>query len=83
MDQAEIPAMTELHDTYGKTIHTCQSQFPFRVFISSFMLTPDGLAGITGEYDTSPDFPMGPPKLMMSYVNDEQVPQDLVKERDE
>ena len=47
------------------------------------MLTPDGLAGITGEYDTSPDFPMGPPKLMMSYVNDEQVPQDLVNERDE
>jgi hypothetical protein len=25
MDQAEIPAMTELHDTYGKTVHTCKS----------------------------------------------------------
>ncbi|KAJ9121999.1 hypothetical protein QFC24_004582 [Naganishia onofrii] len=56
-DAAEIPAMTELQTTYGKTIHTWQ-------------------------YDIHPDFPLGPPQLMMAYTADEHVDQELLGARD-
>jgi hypothetical protein len=41
------------------------------------------IRGFVGQYDKYPDFPIGPPQLMMSYTNDGQVPQQMVKERDE
>ncbi|KAJ9095397.1 hypothetical protein QFC20_006679 [Naganishia adeliensis] len=56
-DTAEIPAMTELQTTYGKTIHTWQ-------------------------YDIHPDFPLGPPQLMMAYTADSQIDQGLLAARD-
>ncbi|KAF9000737.1 DUF1264-domain-containing protein [Cyathus striatus] len=37
----------------------------------------------TWAIDTSPDLPLGPPTLMMSYTSDDQVPHDLVRARDE
>jgi len=58
-DIAEQPAMLELQQTYGKTIHTWA-------------------------YDIYPDLPLGPPNLMMSYVDDHMAPPaELVKQRDE
>ncbi|GHJ88043.1 hypothetical protein NliqN6_4445 [Naganishia liquefaciens] len=56
-DTAEIPAMTELQTTYGKTTHTWQ-------------------------YDIHPDFPMGPPQLMMAYTADDHVDEALLASRD-
>ncbi|VDB84576.1 unnamed protein product [Peniophora sp. CBMAI 1063] len=37
----------------------------------------------TWQFDVHPDLPLGPPALMMSYTSDDQVPYDLVRERDE
>ena len=37
----------------------------------------------TWQFDKHPDLPLGPPALMMSYTADDQVPNDLVRERDE
>ena len=37
----------------------------------------------TWQFDIHPDLPLGPPTLMMSYTSDDQVPSDLVRERDE
>ncbi|CAL1704491.1 unnamed protein product [Somion occarium] len=58
-DLAEQPAMLELQQTYGKTIHTWA-------------------------YDIHPEFPIGPPNLMMAYTADGQgPPPDMLKIRDE
>jgi hypothetical protein len=99
MDQAEIPAMTELHDTYGKTVHTCESGVGIEEEMQrgkkkneqdemtsrerGVECLADRRYLFVGQYDKYPDFPMGPPQLMMSYTNDGQVPQQMVKERDE
>jgi len=38
----------------------------------------------TWAIDTSPDLPLGPPNLMMSYTSDDQgPPSEMVKQRDE
>ncbi|XP_006459208.1 hypothetical protein AGABI2DRAFT_201214 [Agaricus bisporus var. bisporus H97] len=37
----------------------------------------------TWPVDVSPELPLGPPSLMMAYTSDEQVPHELVRERDE
>jgi len=37
----------------------------------------------TWSIDTSPDLPLGPPALMMSFTGDGQVREDLVRSRDE
>lgn len=38
----------------------------------------------TWAFDIYPDFPLGPPHLMMSYTSDEQLPpREMVKARDE
>jgi hypothetical protein len=37
----------------------------------------------TWAFDIHPDLPLGPPNLMMSYTAPDQIPHDLVKERDE
>lgn len=81
MNQAEIPAMMELHDTYGKTIHTCTCS-PCCICAQKRDIADD-LGADLGQYDIHPDLPLGPPTLMMSYTSDEQVPKDLVKKRDE
>ncbi|KAJ8598004.1 DUF1264-domain-containing protein [Rhizopogon salebrosus TDB-379] len=57
-DTAEKPAMLELHQTYGKTIHTWA-------------------------YDESPELPLGPPQLMMSYTHDNQADDEAIRRRDE
>jgi hypothetical protein len=57
-DTAEKPAMLELHQTYGKTIHTWA-------------------------YDESPELPLGPPQLMMSYTHDNQAGDEAIRRRDE
>ncbi|TFK40102.1 DUF1264-domain-containing protein [Crucibulum laeve] len=57
-DVAEQPAMLELQQTYGKTIHTWA-------------------------IDISPDLPLGPPNLMMSYTAEDQIPHNMVRARDE
>lgn len=56
-DAAEQPAMLELHQTYGKTIHTWA-------------------------IDETPDLPLGPPHLMMSFTGPGQANPELVKARD-
>lgn len=70
--------MMELHDTYGKTIHTCMLSLTINE--PSVKLIP---SSPLGQYDIHPDLPLGPPTLMMSYTSDDQVPKDLVKKRDE
>jgi hypothetical protein len=52
-DQAEKDAMTELHKTYGKTIHTWS-------------------------FDSSPDLPLGPPKLMHGVTEKVPVSQSVI-----
>jgi len=37
----------------------------------------------TWQFDIHPDFPLGPPNLMMAYTRDSQLPPNLVKDRDE
>ncbi|EIN07441.1 DUF1264-domain-containing protein [Punctularia strigosozonata HHB-11173 SS5] len=37
----------------------------------------------TWAVDTSPDLPLGPPNLMMSYTGDGQAPADLIQARDQ
>lgn len=36
----------------------------------------------TWQFDIHPELPLGPPALMMSYTSDDQVPRELVRERD-
>ncbi len=55
---AERPAMLELQQTYGKTIHTWS-------------------------IDETPDLPLGPPQLMMSYTEPGQADPSIVRNRDE
>jgi hypothetical protein len=81
MSQAEIPAMIELHDTYGKTIHTCKYRSAHQWSICLADDLDFDTAG-KGQYDIHPDLPLGPPQLMMSYTEPSQVPWDLVEKRD-
>ena len=37
----------------------------------------------TWAVDTNPEFPIGPPSLMMSYTDDGQCPEEMVKARDD
>jgi hypothetical protein len=37
----------------------------------------------TWEVDVTPELPLGPPSLMISYTSDNQVPKELVKSRDQ
>ena len=57
-DIAEHPAMLELQQTYGKTIHTWA-------------------------IDSTPDLPLGPPNLMMSFTYKNPHDPSVVRERDE
>ncbi|KAJ9105560.1 hypothetical protein QFC19_003542 [Naganishia cerealis] len=75
-DAAEIPAMTELHTTYGKTIHTWYARAVSFIHLH-VMPEPTYLS-----YDIHPDFPLGPPQLMMAYTADEHVDQGLLAQRD-
>jgi hypothetical protein len=75
-DAAEQPAMLELQQTYGKV---CQLDlFPLLVYNLSHEQTIH-----TWPIDISPDLPLGPPNLMMSYVGDGQAPTELVRSRDQ
>lgn len=57
-DIAEHPAMLELQQTYGKTIHTWA-------------------------IDSTPDLPLGPPHLMMSFTYKNPHDPSVVRERDD